>query len=93
MPSIRRALNFPNYVFYGAFDPVAPTKFPGWVFEIRSNLSKRSWIVAVIVDTNKLQHFARILDRIPYEYYVGGNSKMYEGDVPILCMEERKKLK
>ena len=91
MPSIVRALDYPNYVYYGAFDPVSPTKYPGWIMDVRSKLSKHVWTIAVIMDTSKLKPFFRLLERIPFENYVGGESKMYEGDAPVLCREERKK--
>ena len=93
-PSIVRALYEGTVEFYGGFNPVPPTKHPGWIMGVRS-AHGRIYYVAVIAYRD---HYGiRILRDVPWGNWVGTvlwndsefRTQMFSGDHP----EEYKKLK
>jgi len=85
--AIVRALSEGQVEFFGGFNPVPPTEYPGWIIRVTSVYDK-TWYVAVIAYQNK--YGIRILRDVSWGNWVGtvfwNNSEfrtqMFSGDHP-----------
>lgn len=53
----------------GGFSRIPPLSKPGWIVVITS-VHGRTWIVAVIPDDHRHVFFTRIIESIPWQYYI-----------------------
>jgi hypothetical protein len=90
-PAIVRALYEGQVEFYGGFNPVPPTKHPGWILRITSAHGKIRY-VAVIAYRD---HYGiRILRDVPWGFWAGSTAKnrtaLMNGDYPVEYWELRR---
>ena len=91
-PAIVRSLYEGNVEFFGGFDPVFPTKWPGWILRTTSAHGKVRYI-AILAYQNK--YGIRILRDVPWGFWVGTRpwgefrARLHSGD----CPEEYLKLR
>lgn len=83
-PSIVRALSEGSVEFFGGFNPVPPTKHPGWIVRVTS-IHGKIWYVAIIVYQQRFG--IRVLKDVPWGRWVGDSrgqpGSLYNGDDPI----------
>lgn len=89
--AITRALYEGQIEFYGGFDPVPPTSYPGWIMRVTSAHGK-TFYVAVIVYQNR--YGIRILRDVPWGFWCGSTAKnrtaLMNGDHPAEYWELRR---
>lgn len=66
--AITRALYEGTVEFYGGFNPVPPTKQPGWIMGIRSAYGKIFYVAVICYDR---RYGVRILRDVPWDRWVG----------------------
>lgn len=78
----------------GGFSETLPGGPPGWVCEITS-VHGRIWLLAIIVDEIRHALSARMLDRVPWKFWIGRLDRKgwnpYDGDAPREADRERRK--
>ena len=90
--AITRALYEGTVEFYGGFNPVPPTKHPGWIMRVTSAHGRIYYVAVICYDR---RYGIRILRDVPWDKWYGTDSRdkfgppLYRGDHP----EEYKKLK
>lgn len=83
--AIVRSLSQNGAELLGGFDPIPSSGRPGWIVRIRSAYGK-VWLVAIIPNSRQADYEIRILQRVPWEHYVGCKDRdcIYSGDKPWL---------
>lgn len=82
--AVVRSLQDNGAELLGGFVKIPPSNYSGWIIRTKS-VYDRTWIVAITANKTKPDYGIRILDKVPWEYYCGGGSKLYEGDSPSFC--------
>lgn len=89
-PAIVRALYEGQVEFFGGFDPVFPTEYPGWILRTTSAHGK-VWYIAVLAYQNR--YGIRILKDVFWGSWVGDSEgqpgSLYDGDDPIIYWGRR----
>lgn len=89
--AIVRALYEGVVEFYGGFNPVPPTKHPGWIMRVTS-AHGRTFYVAVICYDHR--YGIRILRDVPWNFWIGSTAKnrtaLMNGDHPSEYWEFRR---
>ena len=83
--AIRRAIDRNgNIEVLGGFNPLTPSKFPGWVIRLNSPYTDKQWEVALVMRPKDQRLLCFILKEVPWKCWVGENAKneLYRGDKP-----------
>ena len=86
--AIARALQEGQVENLGAFQPIPPSPFSGWIVKVTSKFNK-TWYIAVHVYYHSCIPTTRIIDVVPWEKWIGHKSKnkLYMGDKPLQYKE------
>jgi len=81
-------------VVLGGFSKIPPSTQPGWIILVKS-VNKTVWVVAVSVDEAQHRYRVGLLDRIPWEHWIGdrADGTIYRGDIPRLAVTARDRAK
>jgi hypothetical protein len=85
VPAIVRALDEGSLFYYGWFEP------EGFVLVVKSRFG-RVWTLG-IRPVNFTKYQVDFLTDIPWGHYTGGSTELYSGDFPVLCHEEKVKIR
>jgi hypothetical protein len=92
--AIVRSLSQNGAELLGGFDYILPSGRPGWIVRVQS-VYGRVWLVAVIPNNKQTDYEIRILQKVPWENYIGCEDSgcIYGGDKPWLyrLLKERNK--
>ena len=93
-PAVNRALENGKIEHLGAFKNLPPGNLCGWVITVESEHNS-IWVIAVTQNMGRCRVTGLV--RIPWEDYIGGESKLAQGDCPdnyiLLCKHENEKRK
>ena len=83
--AISRACHSGTVQVMGGFSHVLPSQRPGWIVSVTS-VHGRTWLVAVTAHDHQHVFHAWVVEKIPWEYYVGTLGRetysIYNGDHP-----------
>lgn len=85
-PSICRAIDDPygKVELLGGFKIVPPGDRPGFILAVTSQY-KRTWFVAAVIPKQGFKPVVRVIDEVPWGYWVGdegAKNPLYAGDNP-----------
>ena len=90
-PAIGQALVTGGVELLGGFDPLSPSGKPGWIIVVTSRRGT-IWNIAVTLGKCNIGVSVWIIQRIPWEHWVGGRtSSVYSGDHPEKYEKKREK--